>query len=222
MQNINGNEVFSPVELLVQLTIDAQIEKEVIESQREFQSAAANFAGHLSSDTKKLPVDEPGRISFVSAHTFDSADHLVRWLESERRNSLMENFENQFKGHYEVYYPHARDGLSAWLGQPQPDARFRTPSRWKTNLVVLTSLYPLTLMLPPLLSKVGPDMNRPTSTLITAFLAVSALGFFLVPLLSRGLAAWLRSNRLGSDLIIATGMALTIAIMWQIACFIDG
>jgi len=226
MQNTQGNELFSPVELLVHLTIDAQIEKEVIESQREFQYAAAEFAGHLNSDTKKLPVTDPGKVSFVSAHTFDSADHLIRWLESEQRNSLMEKFEKLFKGRYQVYYPHARDELSAWLGQPQTDARFRAtirpPSRWKTNLVVLTALYPMTLLLPPLLLRVGPDMSRPTSTLITAFFAVSALGFFLVPLLSRGLAAWLRSSRLASDLIGAIGMALTIAIIWQIACFIDG
>ena len=222
MQKIRGFEPFSPVELLVHLTIDAHLELAVIEAQREFESAAGGFSGHLKSETRRLSCTEPGTISFVSAHTFDSADHLIRWLESDRRNSLMQAFKDKFDGHYQVHYPHARDGLSAWLNQADSKIELTAPSRWKTNLIVLTALYPLTLLIPALLWRFCPSMNRPTTTLLTAIFAVSALGFVIVPLLSRGLTVWLRSSRLRNNLMGAIGMAVVIATIWQIACLIDG
>ncbi len=221
MRKTRGIEPFSPVELLVHLTIDAHLELAVIEAQREFENAASGFSGHLKSETRRLSCTEPGTISFVSAHTFDSADHLIRWLESDRRNSLMQAFKDKFDGHYQVYYPHARDGLSAWLNQTESKVDFTPPSRWKTNLIVLTALYPLTLLVPPLLLRVNPSMSRPTTTLLTAIIAVSALGFVIVPLLSRGLTAWLHSRRLKRNLLSAIGMAVVIATIWKIACLID-
>ena len=222
MQKTRGFEPFSPVELLVHLTIDAHLELDVIGAQREFEYAASGFPGHLKSETRRLPCTGPGTISFVSAHTFDSADHLIRWLESDHRNSLMQAFKDKFDGHYQVYYPHTGGGLSAWLNQEESKVELTVPSRWKTNLIVLTALYPLTLLVPPLLWRISPSMDRPTTTLLTAIFAVSALGFVIVPLLSRGLTAWLRSGRLKSNLLGAIGMAVVLAIIWQIACLIDG
>ena len=214
------NDPFSPVELLVHLTIDEKLGPAVIKAQRDFECAAAEFPGHLNSNTKRFSCTEPGKIAFIAVHTFDSANHLIRWLESESRRSLLHAFESQFKGHYQVHYPHAAEGLSAWLIHAETTRGTDFPARWKTNLVVLTALYPLTLLLPPVLGMVVPSLTRPTSTLITAIVAVSALGFVLVPLLSHGLRTWLRSRRFRTNLIGAIFLAIVIAVVWQFACYI--
>ena len=220
MSQTSENEPFSPVEFLVHLTIDETLGPAVIKAQRDFEYAAAEFPGHLQSNTKRFSCNEPGKIAFIAVHAFDSVDHLIRWLESERRRTLLRAFNTQFKGQYQVHYPHAAEGLSAWLNHAATTRGTDFPDRWKTNLIVLTALYPLTLLLPPLLGMIAPGITRPTSALITAFVAVSALGFVLVPLLSYGLRIWLRSRRLQTNLIGATALGIVIAVVWQIACVI--
>ena len=82
MQKQLANETYSPVTVMVRLTVDSDFEAAVIEAQNQFAEAAAQFNGHIESESRKISSGQKGSTSFMAIHSFDSADHLIRWLES--------------------------------------------------------------------------------------------------------------------------------------------
>ena len=85
------------------------------EAQIKFADAASLFPGHIKSESKKIARSQQSMTSVIAMHCFESTDHLIRWLESDRRKSLMQAFDQRFRDHVKVRYPQATDGFSATL-----------------------------------------------------------------------------------------------------------
>jgi antibiotic biosynthesis monooxygenase (ABM) superfamily enzyme len=85
------------------------------------------------------------------------------------------------------------------------------------NAIVLVVLYPLTLILPDLVRQILPHSSKPTVQLITASVAVSLLGFWLVPLVSGWMTTWLYTKRFVPQAIGGTCLATFLYGIWQLA-----
>ena len=83
--------------------------------------------------------------------------------------------------------------------------------------MVLTALYPLRLLPSALIKASMSTASRPTNQLIIATIAVSLLGFFLVPALGRGLRLWLHSKQWQTNFFGATGLSIALFVDWTIA-----
>ena len=219
MQKQTLDDSDDSVGIMVQLTFESKFEAAVSEAQIKFADAASLFPGHIKSESKKIARSQQSMTSVIAMHCFESTDHLIRWLESDRRKSLMQAFDQRFRDHVKVRYPQATDGFSAWTGEGADNTTPKSSFflRMKTNLLVLTALYPLTLLLPLLLHPVLPGMSRPTITLLTAIAAVTLLGFLLVPFLNRRMRFWLYTDRVSTNFLGATGLIIFIVMVWQVA-----
>ena len=218
MKNTNASTAYGPVEFIVHLTIKKALKESVQRAQATFAEAASSFPGHIQSKTKEVSCDHEGMTSFIAIHSFDSSNHLVRWLESDKRRVLMQNFNSAFAGCFEVNYPQHPDGFSAWIPASRRDMNLeKVVPKWKMNAIVLVVLYPLTLILPDLVRQILPHSSKPTVQLITATAAVSLLGFWLVPLVSRWMTAWLYANRFVPQAIGGTCLAMFLYGIWQLA-----
>ena len=215
---INSDTFLShrPVEFIVHVTIKEALRESVEKAQAGFVNEAASFSGHIQSATKEIPCERVGWITFIAVHCFDSSNHLVRWLESDNRRVLMERFNDSFKGCFEVNYPSNPDGFSLWISDR--DRRMgpeNAVARWKMNAIVLVILYPLTLILPDFLRQIMPHASKPTTQLMTATVAVSLLGFWLVPLVSGWMTAWLNAKSFLTQAIGGVCLAGVLYGIWQ-------
>ena len=139
MQKQTLDDSDDSVGIMVQLTFESKFEAAVSEAQIKFADAASLFPGHIKSESKKIARSQQSMTSVIAMHCFESTDHLIRWLESDRRKSLMQAFDQRFRDHVKVRYPQATDGFSAWTGEGADNTTPKSSFflRMKTNLLVL-------------------------------------------------------------------------------------
>jgi antibiotic biosynthesis monooxygenase (ABM) superfamily enzyme len=207
------------VQFIVHLVVEDQIYDSVSDAQATFANAAARFPGHVKSFVHQVDCDKIGSIALIAVHSFDTADNLVRWLQSDVRRRLMKNFDTSFQDQFEVQYPGEIEGFTSWLSRPNSEDinRRPPPPKWKINFIVLAILYPITLILVPVLHSWLPNASRATIQFFTALIAVSALGFWLVPWASKVLAKWLHAKDGRSHITGTIILCGLLYIAWQIA-----
>lgn len=218
MASSQKNLSYRPVDFIVHLVVEEHLGDSVQAAQADFIRAASAFPGHIQSLIHQLPCDQSGKIAFGAIHSFDTANHLVRWLESDERKSLMTAFDTRFGDCFQVDYPNELGGFTAWF--PQSQAILPSDSaipKWKMNLIVLATLYPLTLVLVPIIPRWIPGASKPTVQLVTATIAVSAMGFWLVPLMGRLLRRWLRAKGVVAHSIGGICLAAFLYAVWHLA-----
>ena len=73
------------VQFIVHLVVEDQIYDSVSDAQATFANAAGRFPGHVKSFVHQVDCDKIGSIALIAVHSFDTADNLVRWLQSDVR-----------------------------------------------------------------------------------------------------------------------------------------
>lgn len=174
-----------PVTAVIARRPAAGREAELLAWAQEFTSAAAAFDGHL--ETRIFPPTPPDNDDLVIAMTFDTAERLAAWERSAVRAALRERALPLVSGRPRAF---AASGLEAILGGRDGEP-ILPPPRWKTAIVIIIAIYPITVLLQwwlapgidawPLLLR-----SLPTSIIMPVYVA-----YIGGPTVSRMLRRWL-------------------------------
>lgn len=162
-------------------------EKDFLAWQRAISTAESRFDGFLGHRIER-PV--PGvQEDWVVVLSFDTDEHLSRWVDSPERATLLEQ-GSRFTQDLSV--TKASYGFGFWSGSEAKDPIF------KSNLLVLLMLYPTVFLwgyfiADPLFAAQGVPFWL--SLFIGNVVSTQLLGFFFVPWAFRRFRWWLRRNR---------------------------
>jgi antibiotic biosynthesis monooxygenase (ABM) superfamily enzyme len=123
---------------------------------------------------------------------FDSHEHLVSWMHSPQRKSLIEKAAPLLANKDDFYI---RSGLDFWF-TPE-GAKAKVPVRWKQFLVTWSAIFPLVLVVPlavtPALRGLGVPANRYVDTLVITGVIVSLIIYVVMPRYTKLVQRWLFS-----------------------------
>ena len=153
----------------------------------EIVPVAETFPGH-----RGVTIIRPseGSRTYTVVLRFDALEHLQAWLSSAERQRLLEAIEPHLA---RTAVPEIRTGME-FLLTPPTLAR-PAPRPFRQFLLVLSVIYPLTLVVPPLLQPVYarvPFLDfRATQALVAAVVIVGAMTYVIMPRYTRIVAGWL-------------------------------
>src|SRR5262249_4077778 len=130
----------------------------------------------------------PGMRTYTSILRFDADDHLHAWATSDARHALISRVGDLLtKGDvHEI-----RTGIDFWF---TPESA-KPPKPWKQFLLVLSAIYPLSLLIPFLftpLFRVPPPLTHPlVRRLSIAAVVVGLMTFVVMPRYTRLVQRWL-------------------------------
>jgi antibiotic biosynthesis monooxygenase (ABM) superfamily enzyme len=142
---------------------------------------------------------------------FDTAEHCVQWLDHPERRRLLHREEEEagfaFRGHGNW------EGYSRWL----PRRLSAEPPKWKVNLLVLLTLYPMAMLLTPLMHLVLRGAGLPGTMLVSNALCVAGTSWVLVPFVSRFYLRWLAGEAGPLERLLATAsLGFLLAAMFLV------
>lgn len=147
--------------------------------------AATAFEGHAGALV--IRPDDPANQDYVIVFRFAKAEQLARWEESEERAAWLARVEPLTVGAPQI---ERVTGLEYWFQLPDHAAR-RPPPRYKMAAVTLLAIYPMVLVLVPLLAAWLAPLPRALATLLTAMTLVALMTWAVMPALTRLFARWL-------------------------------
>ena len=156
---------------------------------REAVAIAQVFPGHQGVAVIRPP--EGSRLYTVVLH-FDTLEPLRGWLESGARQTLLQRIEPHLTqpGDVEI-----RPGLEVWLSPP--GERRARPA--KQFLVVLSVIYPLSMIVPLLLRPlfdVLPALDAlPIRALTANLIIIGLMTYMIMPRYTRLVGEWLFEGR---------------------------
>lgn len=153
---------------------------------KKIMPVAARFPGHRGVNV--IPP-AAGTSSYTITIRFDSLAHAEDWFRSEARRQLMEEVAPFLAGDEKV---DTVTGLEFWF---RPPAGQKPAKRYKQFLLTLSVIYPLTLIVPPLVQRLlGPVpllQNRFVEHFIASAIVVGLLAYVVMPRYTRLMAKWL-------------------------------
>jgi len=152
----------------------------------EVVPVAKTFPGHQGVTVVRPPA---GSRTYTIVVRFDELAHLEGWLGSPARQRLLDAIEPHLS---RADLPEIRTGLEFWVTPPEGERRAARP--WKQFLLVLSVIYPLSLLVPvvlgPVFDAAGPG-NPYARALITAAVIVALLTWVIMPRYTRAVSTWL-------------------------------
>lgn len=189
--------------VLISSRVAPELEDEYLAWQRRISAQEARLEGFLGHKIER-PI--PGvQENWTVVLSFDTDEHLQRWLDSDERKVLLQEGE---RFNEELTVRKASYGFGFWSGDPAaPDPVF------KSNLIVLMMLYPVVFLwgyfiADPLFASHGVPFWL--SLFIGNLVSTQLLGWFLVPWAFRRLSWWTRKGR--PIRVEAAGYAIIAAV----------
>jgi antibiotic biosynthesis monooxygenase (ABM) superfamily enzyme len=151
----------------------------------EMLSTVSRAPGYLGREVFR-PAQ--GMRTYTSIVRFDAYDHLNAWSASETRQALVSRVSDLLtKGDvHEI-----RTGIDFWF---TPE-HVKPPKPWKQFLLVLSAIYPLSLIVPSLftpLFRVMPPLTHPLIRgLLVAAVVVGLMTFVVMPRYTQLVKRWL-------------------------------
>ena len=112
---------------------------------KEIVPIAATFPGHRGVNVIRPAA---GLTEYTIVLHFDTIDHLRAWLDSDVRRGLISKVQPHLLGEDQV---EIKTGLEFWFTPLSKQLRAKP---YKQLLVTLSVIYPLTLLIPPMLEPV--------------------------------------------------------------------
>ena len=121
---------------------------------------------------------------------FDDHHSLEEWHQTEE----FQRFKGQLDGFVENVSNTEITGFEQWFVPPCDSSEM--PSRLKQAIVILVGIYPLALVLPPLMNPIMASLAlpEPLKALIFSVLMVGLMTWAIMPLLNRALSRWLHPS----------------------------
>ena len=149
----------------------------------EVLSALANSPGFLRCDLFE-PVQGVQEDTVVVL-AFDSREHLDRWLRSDERRQILERMDEYTEGDRTI---NVVGGFAGWF--PAPGGH--QVKKWKTAVVVMMAIVPITLLYTAVRLLLFPDAHVLLSTVIGNLVGVAILTWLAMPFLTSWLQGWLQ------------------------------
>lgn len=153
---------------------------------KRIAAIAERFPGHLGISYIAPPA---GSTTYTLVLRFDTLQHAQDWFQSAARKALVTEVETYLEKSESI---DIETGLEFWFRNP---AAPKQPSRLKQSLLTLAVLFPLTLVIPPMVAQlVGTSPAIPAHLgriLIADALVVGLLSYVLMPRVTRWLAWWI-------------------------------
>ncbi len=128
-----------------------------------------------------------GRTEYVAIIQFDSAQNLERWLVSGERADWLTKLESITLDSEEVS---SLTGMERWFTLPDRSVT-QAPPKYKSAILVLLGLYPLVLLLNPLLRLLIGSWPAALLMLVSLVVSVPLMVWVVMPLLTRLFFRWL-------------------------------
>lgn len=155
---------------------------------RHIGKDSKEFDGHLGAHVIR-PPDGAKHCQYTVAIRFDSEKNLLAWAESDVRARHLERIEHMLLDGDNV---EIHSGIDFWFTPPQWTAQARP---WKQYLVVLSAIYPLTIVVPWLLAPVFdllPEAGRFwLGKLLGAGCITGLMVYLIMPRYTRLVSGWL-------------------------------
>jgi uncharacterized protein len=178
-------DVSKSVALIITHTIRAGTEKRYETWLTDILSAVSSFPGYLG---REIFRPAHGMRTYTSIVRFDCNDNLNAWVESDVRKTFVSQVTDLLeKGDlHEI-----RTGIDFWF---TPEG-LRPPKPWKQFVLTLSAVYPLSLIIPSLISALFPFAPILTHPLIAGLLIAASLTalltFVIMPHYTRLMKWWL-------------------------------
>ncbi|GAB2648300.1 antibiotic biosynthesis monooxygenase [Prescottella soli] len=180
-------------------------ESEFLAWQQRIDDAETRFPGFRGSE-RHAPI--PGvQNEWTILFTFDSQEHLDRWLESPERAALLA----EGKAFQDFSVGPIPNPYGSWF--PTRGAAGSAVPSWKTALSVLVGLYPLVVVLTVVIDELWPGAPLWASLLIGNIASVSLLTCVVMPIVTRALRFWLEPDGPAGRRIDAIGTAVSIGFL---------
>jgi antibiotic biosynthesis monooxygenase (ABM) superfamily enzyme len=154
---------------------------------RAIGQEAARFPGHLGTSVVR-PVDDSHPYTIIVR--FDHLDHLTAWAESDIRRARIREVEPILVGGDRV---EVKSGIDFWFTPALPGVK--APNHFKQFLITFSAIYPLTLLVPAVLSPLFsafPALDHILlSRLLIAAIIVWLMVYVVMPRYTRAVADWL-------------------------------
>jgi antibiotic biosynthesis monooxygenase (ABM) superfamily enzyme len=154
---------------------------------REIVPVAGKAEGHRGVNVIR---PHTGSRTYTIALHFDALEHLEQWLASEIWKRLILKVQHllQEGDHVEI-----RTGLEFWFRPPDSEQKHAKP--YKQFLITLSAIFPLTMLVPWLLTplfRAAPILRMPGIThFLVATVVVALMTYVVMPRYTRLMAAWL-------------------------------
>ena len=179
-----------PVTVIVSRRPKPGREAELVAGAEEISAAAANFEGHLGRAI--YPPQAPDRDELVLVFSFDTAEHLAVWENSDERRQWLERARPLVAS---ARYGHELTGFES-IFSPSVGVTKSPPPRWKTGTVIALALFPLSLLLNYLVMPFVPSTGTWATdvfvrVVISVAIIVPYMVYFAMPRLTKLLRNWL-------------------------------
>ena len=167
--------------------------------EREFEqwlqgvgAAAASFSGHQG-----LTVLSPAKAQrdYTYIFRFDSYAHLQDWERSPKKEQWVAQLETLTERPSDKQ---VATGLEYWFHLPNTAAMLPPPRR-KMVAVTILGIYPLSLLVLPLVNALKLPLPSLVVRLLGSSIMVMLMTYAIMPLLTRLFARWLFPSRNASD-----------------------
>lgn len=113
--------------------------------------------------------------SYTIIIRFDQQEPLRRWMASSARARLIDKVQPLLAGHDDF---HISSGLDFWFAPT--GAKAKLPVRWKQALLTWSAIFPLVLLVPPLVRQLLLALGLPAGHLVVTLLATACIVFLMV------------------------------------------
>lgn len=149
---------------------------------------AAKFPGSQGATVLRAGVD---RREFHTILQFDTPDHLEGWLDSPKRAEWLERLTGIVIETEEV---NSLTGMERWFTLPSQGVA-QAPPRYKTALLLLLGLYPVTYLMAWIFSPLAASLTPPLLKLVVMIATIVVMVWGVMPGLTRVFFWWLYPER---------------------------
>ncbi len=157
---------------------------------KSINEVVRRFDGCLGMDV--IRPGEQDHLEYVVVLRFEDQGGLKRWLESPERAEWVTKSDDMTIG--EPYIQEAH-GLDPWFTLPGRETRVLQPPKYKMVIVIFLSLFPLLLIIPPLVSPMLTFLHPVAGQALLVIGIVALMTYVMMPLMTRLFAFWLFGSR---------------------------
>ncbi|MCB2205591.1 antibiotic biosynthesis monooxygenase [bacterium] len=146
---------------------------------------ALGFEGHLG--TGIIRPSKKSRPEYIIVFRFDTYEHLMAWETSDVRRQWVQRVQSLITGETKVQ---RHTGLEYWFTVPDHPGS-APPPRIKMAFVTWLALFPLVLIVPPLLLNIVGALPNWGQVMIIAAVMVLLMTYVVMPQMTRLFSRWL-------------------------------
>lgn len=155
---------------------------------QEIMPIAKSYPGHLGVGIV-YPV-AGASITYTVIIRFDTRQHLLTWMQSESRKTLITKVRPYLVEADKFY---VRSGLDFWF-TPE-GAKAKLPTKWKQFLITWSAIFPLVMIMSTLVDWINThfslSLHHELKVLSTTFLVVFMMVYIVMPRYTKLVHQWL-------------------------------